>query len=140
MKRALIAFLVAFGLTIAISALRLIGGVPALSFVLTSYSTASNIIIAIVGIGLFFASFYLLANTTQIAANKATIIALLLGVLLGSAVSVILLWTPSVLVYFSAILWSSLLFGVIQYFMPALIALLLADFNRKKANSHKSES
>jgi len=134
-KKALITFLVAFGLTVAISALRLIGGVPALSLFLTSYTTASNVIITIVGIGLFFAAFYLLANTTQIAANKATIIALLAGVLLGSAVSVILLWTPSVLVYFSAILWSALFFSVIQYFMPALIALLFADFKSKKANS-----
>ena len=135
MKKALITFLVAFGLTVAISALRLIGGVPALSLFLTSYTTASNVIITIVGIGLFFAAFYLLANATQIAANKATIIALLAGVLLGSAVSVILLWTPSVLVYFSAMLWSALFFSVIQYFMPALIALLFADFKSKKANS-----
>lgn len=135
MKKALSAFLVAFGLTVAISALRLIGGVPALSLFLTSYSTASNVIITIVGIVLFFAAFYLLANRTQISANKVTIIALLAGVLLGSSVSVILLWTPSVLVYFSAILWSALFFGVIQYFLPGLIGLLFADFRRKKADS-----
>ncbi len=130
MKKALITFLVAFGLTVAISALRLIGGAAAISPFLTS-----NVIITIVGIGLFFSVFYLLANTTQIAANKATIIALILGVLLGSAVSVILLWTSSVLWYFSAILWSALFFGIIQYFIPALIALFFADFRSKKAKN-----
>ena len=93
MKKALTAFLVALGLTIGFSALRLIGGVSALALFLLAYTNALSVVITLVGIGVFFAAFYLLANTNNVIAKRSTIIALLSGILLGSAVSVFLTWT-----------------------------------------------
>ena len=131
MKKALVAFIVSLGLTVGLSALSLI--VNDISFY---YQTYPSLILSLVAIGLFFASFYVLGNYNKITAEKSTTIAILLGILLGSALSPIFAWGTSILLYLSALLWTALATGVVQYFFPSLTALLLAELRNKKSNNN----
>ena len=132
LKKTLIAFLVAFGLTIACTVLKLIvSTTSALSFFLLAFTNLSTITITLLVIGIFFGIFYLLANTTNLVARKSTTLAILLGITIGGFVSVFLFWTGSPL--FPASVYASFITSsFILYFFPSLTALLLVELRNKK--------
>ena len=91
-KKNLIAFIIAFALSIGFTLLSLVTR-ASLSVVLQSdvavslsINTLLNIFFSLIGLALFFAVFYFLANNNKIKAVKSTIIAILLGVMLGPAI------------------------------------------------------
>lgn len=81
----------------------------------------------------FFAVFYFLAKIGQIEAGKAIVFALLIGVLLG----------PLVLYQLLPILYlniaGSLVTSIFMYFLPALTALLFAQWREKKSNHNLTQ-
>jgi hypothetical protein len=133
LKKPLISFLIAFGLTVGFSFLSL--AIPA-SF---SYSAFSNFALSLVEIGLFFAAFYLLANTSKITAGKSTTLALFFGVLLGSMVYVFLAWETAPFGLYWAFLLNALPYSISEFFLPAVTALLFAELRNKELNQSSTE-
>ena len=131
-KESLIAFVVAFGLTVAFSFLALAGRT-----ILTDSAVTNNVLI-LVEIGLFFAAFYFLANTCKIRVMKSTTLAVLLGVSLGSVTAVLLTFTYPIGLPLYIII-GSLVASVSQRFLPALTALLFAELREKKSNHNLKE-
>jgi hypothetical protein len=133
--KALIAFLVAFGLTIACTVLKLIvSTTSALSFLLLAFTNLLTIAITLLVMGIFFGVFYLLANIKNLVARKSTTLAIFLGITVGGFVSVFLFWMGSPL--FQASVYASFITSsFILYFFPSLTALLMVELRNKKQQS-----
>jgi uncharacterized membrane protein len=147
LKKSLIAFVVAFALSIILTFLPLFTRAE-LSMVFQSsiaesisYGTLISTFFSLVGLAVFFVVFYFLANRSKILAVKSTVVALLLGVILGSAILDLLLIVPyrTYLEVYLNFAVSSSVSGVFQFFLPALTALLLAELREKKANHNLTE-
>ena len=144
MKKSLIAFIAAFALSIGFTFLPLVTR-ASLSVVLQSniaeslsINTLLSIFFSLIGLAVFFAIFYFLANNYKILALKSTIIAVLLGVTLGPAI----LYLLNIFLYRSYLdLYLSMAAGsavssVFQFFLPALTALLFVELREKKSSNN----
>jgi hypothetical protein len=128
LKKLLISFLIAFGLTVGFSFL------SSAAQTIISEHLFTNFVFGLVEIGLFFAAFYLLANASKITAVKSTTLAVFLGVLLGSVVYVFLAWEAAPFGLYSAFLLNALPLSISEFFLPAVIALLFAELRNKEMN------
>ena len=143
MKKSLIAFFVAFALSIGFTFLPLVtrallSGVLQSNFDEAVYiNLLISIIFMLVGLSVFFVVFYFLANNNNILAVKSTVAALLLGVTLGTAISIL----PNIFFYSSYyslyLNWAagSAVLSIFQFFFPALTALLYVELKDRKLNS-----
>ncbi len=142
-KKSLIAFLVAFALSIVFTLLPLIArasfSVELQSDILESLSlnTWLGLFFSLLGLSVFFVVFYFLANNNKMLASKSTTIAMLLGVTLGPA----LLYLLNIFLYrFYLDLYLNLaagaaVSGVFSFFLPALIALMYAELRERKSSN-----
>ena len=141
MKKALLVFVVAFGLSIALTILPLAGSTivsPGAFIETVTITSALNIFFTLIGLASFFAIFYFLAIYFKITASKSTIIALLLGVILGPESLMlldILLFGNNSGIY-SVVATVSAVSGVFQFFFPALSALLFAELKEKRSSDN----
>jgi hypothetical protein len=143
-KKSVIAFIVAFGLSIGFTllslAIRASFSIELQSSIAESLSinTLLGIFTSLVGLAGFFVVFYFLANNNKILAVKSTIIAILLGVTLGSAILFLLnifLYSSYVVIYLNNAAGSAVT-SVFQFFLPALTALMFVELKEKKTNSN----
>ena len=141
MKIALLVFVVAFSLSIALTILPLAGSTifPTGPLIETiAITSAIHIFFTLIGLASFFAIFYFLAIHFKIKASKTTIIALFLGVILGPE-SLMLL---DILLYgntsgiYSVVATVSAVSGVFQFFFPALSAILFAELKEKRSSDN----
>ena len=147
-KKALIAFIVAFALSTGFTFLSLVTR-ASLSVALQSNIAESlsinellSIFFGLVGLALFFVVFYFLANNNRIIAIKSTIIALLLGVTLGPVILDLfnIFLYPSYLGIYLNVAVGSAVSSVFQFFFPALTALLFVELKERKAKDSFSAS
>ena len=141
MKKSLLVFVVAFGLSIALTFLPLAGSTivsPGDIARTISTSSALNLFFSLIGLALFFAIFYFLANNYKITASKSTIIASLLGIILGSAI----VHLPNIFLYsyyfgfYLSMFINSSIAAVLGFFFPALTALLFSELKEKRSNDN----
>jgi hypothetical protein len=149
MKKSLIAFVVAFVLSIGLTILTL--AARASLFVLlqsnvaeaVSIDTWLGISLSLVELAVFFVVFYSLAKKVKITAVKSTIISILLGVILGPiTANFITLYLLAIVLHAEAaavpvllsLATGSSVSSVLQFFLPALTALLFAELREKKLN------
>jgi hypothetical protein len=143
-KKSLIAFFAAFLLSIGLTFLSLVtraslsiafqnNGAESLSI-----NTLVGMFFNLVGLAAFFAVFYFLANNNKIQAIKSTIIAVLLGVILGPAILYLfnIILYPSYLGIYLSLASSSAVSSVFGFFFPALTALLFVELKEKKPNNN----
>lgn len=136
MKKPLIVFGVAFGLSILFTLLPLLfRAVTSLSFSSStdaeflSINTAISLFFDLAGPAVFFVVFYFLAKNIKIQAVKSAIIAVLLGATLGTAFLYLLniFLYRSYLGIYLELAASSVVPSVFQFFFPALTALLFVE-------------
>ena len=147
MKKSVIAFAVAFVLSAGFTFLSLLTQATVLNsaaFDATSglqVSTLINVFLGLAGLALFFTVFYFLARKSKILAVRSTTLALLLGVLLGSAILYLysIATYPTYLLLYLSLIAGSLLSSVFQYFLPALTAILFAELKEKKSNNNSTQ-
>ncbi len=132
MNKSLLAFAVAFGLSLGFSLVSLV-----VRGALLTFATPTNILIAVSGLVAFFGAFYLLAHETKTYASKSTALAVLLGVLLGPLIPITV--NPASPVLYLTIIGGSMISGVILFFLPATAALLYAEWRTKKSSSSLPE-
>jgi len=139
-KKSLLVFCVALALSIGFTFLlllmRAVFSVALQSNIAESLSVSTliNAFVDLLGLAVFFVVFYFMAKVNKISAVKSTITAMLLGVILGSAILYLVSMpiyrtTPIVYLNFAA---NSSLFNVFGLFLPALAALLFAELREKK--------
>ena len=148
MKKSLIAFVVAFVLSIGLTSLNFAVRV---SLVLLQSNVAESLSIvtlldlsfSFVGLAVFFVVFYSLAKKVKITAVKSTIISILLGVILGPVTAnFITLYLLAIVAHAEtaaapvllSLAAGSSVTSVFQFFLPALTALLFAELKEKKLN------
>jgi hypothetical protein len=143
-KKSLIAFLVAFGLSIAFTFLPLIARVTFSVELQTdiaeslAMNTWLGLFFSLLGLSVFFVVFYFLANNNKMLASKSTIIAILLGVTLGPAILYLLnifLYRFYLALYLN-LAASAAVSGVFMFFLPALIALIYAELRERKSSNN----
>ena len=141
MKKYPIAFVVAFALSVGFAFLYLVtqsavsnSVSPDITYGFQAIFTLISIFLSLLGFAVFFSVFYFLAKRTKMVAVKSTVLAMLLGVLLGSAIPYIpsIVTYPAYLVLYLSIAGGSLLSGAFQYFLPALTALLFVELREAK--------
>jgi hypothetical protein len=141
MKKTLGVFIIAFALSVGLTLLQLVPGIMVSQSNIAesvSINAIFNLFSGLVGIVVFFAIFYLLANNKKIPVTKSTIIALLLGVIVGSAFLLLLnifLYRPYLGLYLGMATDSSVS-GVFRFFFPALTALLFVELRAKKSSNN----
>ena len=144
MKKSVIAFIVAFSLSIGFTllslAIRASFSIALQSRLAESLSinTLLGIFSSLVGLAGFFVVFYFLANNNKILAVKSTIMAILLGVTLGSAILFLLnifLYSSYVVIYLNNAVGYAVT-SVFQFFLPALTAIMFVELREKKTNSN----
>jgi hypothetical protein len=149
MKKSLIAFVVAFVLSIGVTILTFAVRVS-LVFLLQSNVAESLSIVtlldlsfSLVGLAVFFVVFYSLAKKVKITASKLTIISILLGVILGPITANFITLYSFAVVAHAEVAAAPLLLSlaavssvsnVFQFFLPALTALLFAELRERKLN------
>jgi Mg2+/Co2+ transporter CorB len=149
-KKSLIAFVVAFVLSIGFTILTFAARASLFLLLQSNVAEAQSIdtlldpSLSLVGLAVFFVVFYFLAKNVKVTAVKSTIISILLGVILGSITeNFIILYllamvanaeaaAAPVLLSFAA---GSSVSSVFQFFLPALTALLFAELREKKLNN-----
>lgn len=96
----------------------------------------SNLVV----VAVFFGVFYVLADKFKMRGSKPTVLALLLGVVLGSGFYIPLSISPRYYNSYTLIFAASISFGaVFEFFLPSLIALLFLELNRnRQANAQQS--
>jgi len=143
-KKSVIAFIVAFSLSIGFTllslAIRASFSIALQSRLAESLSinTLLGIFSSLVGLAGFFVVFYFLANNNKILAVKSTIMAILLGVTLGSAILFLLnifLYSSYVVIYLNNAVGYAVT-SVFQFFLPALTAIMFVELREKKTNSN----
>lgn len=133
-QKPLLTFGVAFALSAIFSLLSLmtrLGQLTSISPSATSISAVSmltSVLFLLVVIASFFVAFYFLATITQIKSGKTIVFALFIGVLLGPLTIYSLLQMPATLYLNIAWLLAPVIF---TYFLPALAALLFAQWRKK---------
>ncbi len=141
MNKSLIIFLVAFPLSTVFSFLPLIVRTVVLPSSIAesiSIDVVLNFFLSLIGLALFFAIFYFLANDKKIVVSKSTIIVLLFAVIVGPSIMDLL----NVFFYFAyvdlylSMAAGSILNGVFQFFFPALTALLFAELRAKRSSNN----
>jgi len=145
MKKSVVTLIVAFALSIGFTILNRVSS-TSLSTVfgnnvaeILTFGTWITLSLNIATLAVFFAVFYFLAKNQKIMVVKSTIIAMVLGVVLGSAI----LNTIAIIqynVYLSIYLdvlnagASSVVYSIFQFFLPALTGLLFAELREIKSN------
>jgi hypothetical protein len=139
MKKSLIAFMISFVLSIGFTYVSLLARASLLIFE-TNFSanvTVDHLIgifVSLAGFAMFFGVFYFLANNGKVQVMKSTVIAILLGTMLGPAIFYlvnIFLYQTLLGVYIS-LAASSAVTAVFQFFLPALTALMYVELREKK--------
>jgi hypothetical protein len=103
------------------------------------FSTLLSILFSLVGLAVFFSLFYYLAKNMKINAVKPTVIAILLGVMLGPAILSllnILLYPSSYFGIYISMAVGSAVSAIFGFFFPALTALLFVELREKKSNNN----
>jgi hypothetical protein len=140
MKKAPIAFIVAFALSIGFMLLS-ITIQASLSNILGEARNNTTIISSSVGalfsfleLGAFFAVFYYMAKRLKMAPEKLTLIGILLGAALGAAILFLAntLLYPSTYFEMYTVALNVAVSSVFYLFLPALIALLFAELRAKE--------
>ena len=97
--------------------------------------TLSSMLFNLVLLAVVFGVFYFLADRFNMRASKSTVIALLLGVIFGSAINDLLVISPQYYnMYTSIIVASSSFGGIFEFFLPSIIALLFVELKHEQAN------
>jgi RsiW-degrading membrane proteinase PrsW (M82 family) len=142
LKKPALIFVAAFALSLGLTLLPIFARVELiLSFPTNiaesiAYNTLISTFFSLLGPAIFFVVFYFLTNRSKIPSVKPVIMALLLGVILGSAIvylSVQIIDRVYLLIYLDLAL-GSVVSGVLQFFFPGLAALLFAELREKKSN------
>ena len=141
LQKSLLAFAVAFALSAIFSLLSLMVRLGLLTSISPSTITSisaiailTNAFFCLAVLASFFAVFYFLAKIDQIKAGKAIVFALLIGVLLGPLV----LYQLLQMLYLN-IAGSLVTTSIFMYFLPALTALLFAQWKEKKSNHNLTQ-
>jgi hypothetical protein len=140
LQKSLLAFAVAFALSAIFSLLSLMVRLGLLTSISPSTITSisaipilANAFFCLAVLASFFAVFYFLAKIGQIKAGKAIVFALLIGVSSG----------PLALYQLLPILYlniaGSLVTSIFMYLLPALAALLFAQWREKKSNHNLTQ-
>jgi hypothetical protein len=139
LQKSLLAFAVAFALSAIFSLLSLMIRLGLLTSISPSTITSvsaiailTNAFFCLAVFASFFAVFYFLAKIGQIKAGKSIVFALLIGVLLGPLAIYQLLQ-----IYLN--IAGSLVTSIFMYFLPALTALLFAQWREKKSNHNVTQ-
>jgi hypothetical protein len=97
--------------------------------------TLSSMLFNLVLLAVVFGVFYFLADKFNMRASKSTVVALLIGVIFGSAINDLLSISPQYYnTYTSIIVASSSVGGVFEFFLPSIIALLFVELKHEQAN------
>ena len=139
MQKSLLAFAVAFALSAMFSLLSLMTRLGLLTSISPSTITSvsaiamlTNAFFCLAVLASFFAVFYFLAKISQVKAGKAIVFALLIGALLGPLAIYQLLQ-----IYLN--IAGPLVTSIFIYFLPALTALLFAQWREKKSNHNVTQ-
>jgi uncharacterized protein YacL len=148
-KKSIIAFVAAFGLSIGLIFLSLAVRIALSNSSLFNNAvdfqtvfTLANLFLSLGGFALFFAVFYVLAKRNKIKAEKATCLVTLFGVILGSLIPYlfsIVTYLTNIVLYLSLVA-GSLVSSFFQFFLPALIALLFVELKEKTVKDSFSTS
>jgi hypothetical protein len=92
-----------------------------------------SIFISLAGLAVFFSVFYFLANNNKGQVMKSTVIAILLGAMLGPAI----FYLGNIFLYQNLGIYISLAVGsavsaIFQFFLPALTALMYVELRDKQ--------
>jgi len=140
MKKALIVFMISFALSIGFTYVSLFARASFLIFETNFSANVSvdhliGIFVSLAGFAMFFGVFYFLADNGKVQVMKSTVIAILLGTMLGPAIFYlvnIFLYLTLIGVYIS-LAASSAVTAVFQFFLPALTALMYVELREKQA-------
>ncbi len=143
LKKSLLTFVIAFALSIGLTIVALIARASSLMFFENDFNgsvLANNIfsiLISLVGLAVFFATYYFLANNNKVQAVKPVVIATLLGVMLGPAIfySLNVFLYPLNSAFYLETAAGSAVTAIFQFFLPALTALLFVELREKKSNN-----
>jgi hypothetical protein len=94
-----------------------------------------DMLFTLVGVAVFFGVFYFLADRYKMQASRSTVLALLLGVIFGSALYNLTLMSPE---YFGSYLLfsaSSSFGGIFEFFLPSVIALLFIELRQNRSTA-----
>ncbi len=139
MTKSLIAFVVAFMLAALFSFLSLASRLTLIASLapndflgLGALNNAIAIALNLACLGVFFGAFYFLA-TKHITASKSTVLAMIIGVIMGSAIMypLILVSSSSISFGYYLTMLGGLVTAVFQCFLPALTALLFVELRQK---------
>ena len=139
MKKSIIVFMISFALSIGFTYISLFARASFLIFETNFSANVSvdhliGIFISLAAFAMFFGVFYLLANNGKVQVMKSTVIAILLGTMLGPAIFYlvnIFLYQTHIGVYIS-LAASSAVTAVFQFFLPALTALMYNELREKQ--------
>ena len=137
--KSLIAFVVAFMLAALFSFLSLASRLTLISSLapndflgLGALNNAIAIALNLACLGVFFGAFYFLGKN-HITASKSTVLAMIIGVIMGSAIMypLILVTSSSISFGYYLTMLGGLVTAVFQCFLPALTALLFVELRQK---------
>jgi hypothetical protein len=140
MKEALAAFAVSFGLSLGLVWLSYerFGFATLFSVSLSEaipFFDVTGMLFDLVLLAVFFGVFYFLAIKFKMRASRPTVLALLLGVVLGSGFNNLLFISPQYYNTFTLIFIASSSFeAVFEFFLPSVIALLFVELKHEQAN------
>lgn len=139
MQKSLAAFAISFVLSLGFTSL----SVAVTLFEANPFFTLNSMPFELVTLAVSFGVFYFLANKYKMRASKSTVLAVLLGVILGPAALINLIAISSlpraslfgIYLLDSLSSWSV---GVFSFFLPSIIALLFVELKQNnQANSQQ---
>lgn len=138
-KEAMAAFAVSFVLSLGLTWLGnerfAFGNLVCLTLEAIPFFTAFAMLFALMFVAIFFVIFYFLAAKFKMRASKPTVLALLLGVILGSGFNILLFTSPQYYNTITLIIAASSSFGaVFEFFLPSVLALLFVELKHEQAN------
>lgn len=140
MKETLAAFAVSFVLSLGLTWLsdERFGFATLFSVSLSEaipFFTVTGMLFSLVLLAVFFGVFYFLADKFKMRASRPTILALLLGVVIGSGFYILLSVSPQYYNTYTLIFAAGSSFGaVFEFFLPSVIALLFVELKHEQAN------
>jgi len=138
-NKSLVAFVAAFVLSALFAFLSVVSQISLLTSLAPeaiggiALSNVVGVLFDLVCLGVFFGAFYFLGKN-NITASKSTIISMLLGVMMGSAILYLssLFTFNTSFVFYLTLLAGTLVTAVFQYFLPGLTALLFVELRQNK--------
>ena len=142
MKKSLIILMVSFALSIGFTFISIFAR-ASFSISMENNFVSNNMIlnlisifVSLAGLAMFFGVFYFLANSGKVQVMKSTVIAILLGTMLGPAI----FYLGNIFLYQNLGIYISLGAGsavtaVFQFFLPALTALMYVELREKQASN-----